>query len=99
MLVDIYADIHMLRPMLYQAAAKFDDGGDIRWDSYLCKYLGDRKGFEATDRCLQIHGGIGLTKDLPIEKLWRDARSFIITEGPEEILKMALARQVLREYG
>jgi len=99
MLVDTYADIHMLRPMLYQAAAKFDDGGDIRWDSYLCKYLGDRKGFEATDRCLQIHGAIGLTKDLPIEKLWRDARSFIITEGPEEILKMALARQVLREYG
>ncbi len=99
MLVDIYADIHMLRPMLYQAAAKFDGGGDIRWDSYLCKYLGDRKGFEATDRCLQIHGGIGLTTDLPIEKLWRDARSFIITEGPEEILKMALARQVLREYG
>jgi len=99
MLVDTYADIHMLRPMLYQAAARFDGGGDIRWDSYLCKYLGDRKGFEATDRCLQIHGGIGLTTDLPIEKLWRDARSFIITEGPEEILKMALARQVLREYG
>jgi acyl-CoA dehydrogenase len=99
MLVDTYADIHMFRPMLYQAAAKFDAGGDIRWDSYLCKYLGDRKGFEATDRCMQIHGGIGLTTDLPIEKLWRDARSFIITEGPEEILKMALARQVQREYG
>ncbi len=99
MLVDTYADIHMFRPMLYQAAARFDDDGDIRWESYLCKYLGDRKGFEAADRCLQIHGGIGLTTDLPIEKLWRDARSFIITEGPEEILKMALARQVLREYG
>ena len=99
MLVDTYADIAMLRPMLYQTAAKYDAGEDIRYDSYMCKYLGDRKGFEAADRCMQIHGGIGLTTDLPIEKLWRDARSFIITEGPEEILKMALARQVLREYG
>ena len=99
MLVDTYADINMIRPMLYQAAAKHDAGESIRYESYLCKYLGDRKGFEATDRCMQIHGGIGLTTDLPIEKLWRDARSFIITEGPEEILKMALARQVLREYG
>ncbi len=99
MLVDTYADISMLRPMLYQTAARYDAGKDIRWDSYMCKYLGDRKGFEAADRCMQIHGGIGLTTDLPIEKFWRDARSFIITEGPEEILKMSLARHVLREYG
>jgi len=99
MLVDTYADINMLRPMLYQAAARFDAGEDIRYESYLCKYNGDRKGFEAADRCLQIHGGVGLTTDLPIEKLWRDLRSFMITEGPEDILKMALARHVLREYG
>ena len=99
MLVDIYADIQTMRPMIYQAAARYDAGENIRWDSYICKYLGDRKSFEATDRCLQIHGGIGLTTDLPIEKLWRDARSFMITEGPEEILKMALARHVVRQYG
>ena len=48
---------------------------------------------------VQIHGGMGLTTDLPIERMWRDQRSFIITEGPTEILKMALARHVLRQYG
>ena len=51
------------------------------------------------DRCMQIHGGMGLTKDMPIEQFFRDQRSMIVTEGPTEILKMALARLVLREYG
>ena len=99
MLVDTYAELHQLRLMVYDAATRFDRGEDIRYQSYMCKYIGDRGGFEAADRCLQIHGGIGLTTDLPIEKLWRDLRSFMITEGPEEILKMALARHVIREYG
>ena len=98
-LVDIYTDIQLLRTMVYKTAVRYDAGEDIRYDSYICKYLGDRKGFEAADRCLQIHGGIGLTTDLPIEKLWRDMRSMMITEGPEEVLKMALARHVLRHYG
>ncbi len=99
MLVDIHADIQLLRPFLHKTAARFDAGEDIRWDSYICKYMGDRKGYEAADRCLQIHGGLGLTTDLPIEKFWRDLRSMMITEGPEEILKMSLSRHVLREYG
>ncbi len=99
MLVDTYAEMHQLRLMLYDAAARYDRGEDIRYLTYMCKYIGDRLGFTAADRCMQIHGGIGLTTDLPIEKLWRDTRSFMITEGPEDILKMALARQVLREYG
>ncbi len=99
MLVDTYTELHQLRLMVYDAAARYDRGEDIRYQSYMCKYVGDRAGFTAADRCLQIHGGIGLTTDLPIEKLWRDLRSFMITEGPEEILKMAMARHVLREYG
>ena len=98
-LVDIYADHQMMRPLVYKTAARYDAGEDIRYDSYLCKYLGDRKGYEAADRCLQIFGGMGLTTDLPIEKLWRDMRSMMITEGPEEVLRMALARHVLNEYG
>ncbi|MEC7489239.1 MAG: acyl-CoA dehydrogenase family protein [Pseudomonadota bacterium] len=99
MLVDSYADLHMLRLMVHAAAAKHDAGEDIRYDAYMVKYLGDTKSFEAADRCMQIHGGLGLATDLPIERMWRDQRSFIITEGPTEILKMALARHVIRQYG
>ena len=99
MLVDMYTELHQLRLMVHQAAWKADQGEDFRYEAYMCKIFGDTKSFEAADRCMQIHGGLGLTTDLPIEKMWRDQRSFIITEGPTEILKMALARQVLREYG
>jgi len=99
MLVDMYQNMHQLRLMVYEAAWRVDQGQDVRNKSYMCKYFGDEMGFRAADRCMQIHGGMGLTTDLPIERFFRDQRSFIITEGPTEILKMALARQVLREYG
>jgi acyl-CoA dehydrogenase len=54
--------------------------------------------WKAADDCLQIHGGIGLTRELPVERLWRDQRSHMITEGTPEIMRMALARQVFEVY-
>ncbi len=99
MLVDMYQHLHQLRLMVYDASWRLEQGEDVRNASYMCKYFGDEMSFHAADRAMQIHGGMGLTKDLPIEQFWRDQRSMIITEGPTEILKMALARRVLREYG
>jgi len=43
-----------------------------------------------------IHGGMGLSKELPIERFFRDQRSMMITEGAVEVLRMALARIILR---
>src|SRR5487761_809304 len=91
MLVDAFMDLHMLRLMVYQAAWKHDRGEDIRAEAYMAKIFGDTKSFHSADRCMELHGGIGLTTDLPIEKFWRNQRSFMITEGPIEILKMTLA--------
>ena len=99
MLVDTYMEIQQLRLLTYKVGQDFDQGKDVRWDSYIIKMTGDRLGFTAADRCMQIHGGMGLTTDLPIEKFWRDLRSFMITEGPEEILKQTLSRHVLNLYG
>ncbi len=99
MLVDSYMELQALRLMVYHAAWKYDRGEDVRYEAYIVKMRGDRLSFEAADRCMQIHGGVGLTLDLPIEKFWRDQRSMMITEGPEEILKTALARRVLQLYG
>jgi acyl-CoA dehydrogenase len=98
MLVDMYLTLRQLRLMTYQTATRYDRGEDVRYDSYMCKYFGDESSFTAADRCMQIHGGIGLTTDFPIETFWRDQRSFTITEGPTEILKMTLARHVLARY-
>ena len=99
MLADSFMELHQLRLMVYDAAWKYDQGRDIRTEAYMAKIFGDTQSFRAADRCLEIHGGMGLATDLPIEKFWRDQRSMMITEGPIEILKMTLARHVLRTYG
>ena len=82
--------------MLEDAAARLDAGEPARIETFMVKIFGDEMGFRVADRCMQLNGGMGLTSDLPIEKLWRDARSFMITEGPTEVLRTALAAQLLR---
>jgi acyl-CoA dehydrogenase len=99
MLADSFMELHQLRLMVYDAAWKYDEGRDIRTEAYMAKIFGDTQSFLGADRCMEIHGGMGLATDLPIEKFWRDQRSMMITEGPIEILKMTLARHVLRTYG
>lgn len=97
-LVDSYLDLKALRLMVYDTALRYDRGEDVRHDAYIVKMQGDRMAFEAMDRCMQIHGGSGLTTDLPIEKFWRDQRSMMITEGPEEILRGSLSQKILHDY-
>jgi acyl-CoA dehydrogenase len=98
MLADSYIDLQALRLMVYRTAWKYDQGEDVRYDAYMVKMRGDKQSFDCADRCMQIHGGAGLTCDLPIEKFWRDQRSMMITEGPEEILKAALSRRTFEVY-
>jgi acyl-CoA dehydrogenase len=99
MLVDMFTHFEQLKLMVYRAATNFDRGRDIRHEAYMCKMFGDTRAYQAADACMQIHGGLGMTTDLPLERFWRDQRTMIITEGPTEILKMALARHVLNEFG
>lgn len=98
MLAESYLDLHQLRLMLSHAAWKFDRGEDARTEAYMVKIFGDERSFVAADRCMQIHGGMGLSRELPIERFFRDQRSMMITEGPNEVLKLALARVVLSTY-
>lgn len=98
MLADSYLDLHQLRLMVAHAAWKVDRGEDAHAEAYMVKFFGDERSFVAADRCMQIHGALGLSKELPIERFFRDQRSMMITEGPNEVLKMALARVVLSAY-
>jgi acyl-CoA dehydrogenase len=99
MLADMYIELQAARLLVYKAATRLDAGEDARQDAYVCKYFADEMAFKAADMCMQIHGGIALTTDLPIEKFWRQQRSFRITEGASEVMKMVIARQVLKTYG
>jgi acyl-CoA dehydrogenase len=95
-LADCFTELHATRLMVRDAAAKLDADEDARAETFMVKIYGDEMGFRVADRCLQLHGGIGLTTELPLEKLWRDQRSFMITEGPTEVLRTALAKLILR---
>jgi acyl-CoA dehydrogenase len=97
-LADSYIELHAARLMVQHAAQRLDEGEDVRTEAYMCKIFGDEMGFRVADRCMQIHGGVGLTPDFPIEQFWRDQRGLLITEGPAEVLRVQVARHVLKTY-
>jgi acyl-CoA dehydrogenase len=97
-LTDTYVSLEAATLLVYRAAAKFDRGEDNRNDAYLVKLFCTEMAWKAADMCLQIHGGIGLTTALPVERFWRDQRSHMITEGAPEIMRVALARHVLNQF-
>jgi acyl-CoA dehydrogenase len=97
-LADSYVELHAARLMVYQAAWKNDQKKDIRNEAYMAKLFADEMSFRVVDRVLQIHGGIGLTLDLPLANWFVDQRSRMITEGASEVMRMVIAREVLKKY-
>ena len=98
-LVDAAVALHGARLMVYHAASRMDAGEDVRLEAYMAKLYCTEMAWHAADDCLQIHGGIGLTKDLPVERIWRDQRSHMITEGTPEMMRMVIARTAIRAAG
>lgn len=96
MIADGFTQHRLAQLLVLQTAARTDAGAAARHDSYMAKIVGTELGFHVADRCMQIHGGMGLASEMPIAKMWRDARSFMITEGPVEVMRMALSREVLK---
>ena len=96
MVANSFIEYRMTQLLVYQIAALTDAGLAARHDSYMAKIAGTELGFRVADRCMQIHGGMGLATEMPISKMWRDARSFMITEGPVEVMRMALARELFK---
>ena len=99
MVADGYMRLHATRLMVHDAAAKLDLGMDARVETFMAKVTGVESGFKVIDDCLQLHGGMGLTRETPLERYWRDLRSFRITEGPTEVLKTTMARSILKNAG
>jgi acyl-CoA dehydrogenase len=95
-LADMAVHLHAARLMIYRAAGNLDAGVDDRVEAYMAKLFCTEMAYRAADDFLQIHGGIGLTKDLPVERLFRDQRSHMITEGTPEMMRMVIARAAIR---
>lgn len=96
MIADSFIEHQMTQLLVYNTAARADAGKATRHESYMAKIAGTELGFRVADRCMQIHGAMGLAIEMPISKMWRDSRSFMITEGPVEVMRMALARELFR---
>jgi len=97
-LADMWMALDSATLLVRRAASMIDNGDEARVEAFHCKYYADEMAFQAVDRCMQIHGGIGLTTDLPIERMWRQQRSYRITEGASEVMRSVIARHVMKAY-
>lgn len=99
MIADSAMELRAARLMVYETAWMADQGRDVRNESYMTKVFCTEMATRVVDRAMQIHGGIGLTKDLPLEYWYRQVRSIRITEGVTEVLRWRLARNLIRARG
>ncbi|GAB3297396.1 acyl-CoA dehydrogenase family protein [Parasphingorhabdus pacifica] len=98
MIADSAVEIEALRWLVLQAAWQVDSGGDSRHAQSIAKLYGGVRANEIVDRVLQIHGGMGYTRELPIERWYRDLRLLRIFEGTDEIQRRTIARNLLKGH-
>ncbi|MFZ3101279.1 MAG: acyl-CoA dehydrogenase family protein [Desulfitobacteriaceae bacterium] len=97
-IADSTTQLHACRLMLYHAAWKMDQGvNDMRKEAAMLKVYATEMLTKIADRAIQVHGGMGLSKEMPIEYIYRLVRIFRIVEGPSEIHRWVLAREVLKD--
>lgn len=89
-------EIQAARLLAYEAAWKFDQGMDIVKEAAMAKLFAEQVVTRVSEMALRIHGGIGYTGAYPIERHFRDARSYHFEEGTEEIQKLLISRYLLR---
>ena len=88
------------RLMTLHAAWKMDTQGAAaaRTDIGLIKFYGAKVLHDVIDRAIQVHGSLGYSSDLPLEAMYRHARAARIYDGPDEVHRQSVARQILRGY-
>ena len=95
-LAQMATEIEAARMMAYKAAWLFDQGSDIVKEAAMAKMFGEQVLTRVSEMALRIHGGVGYTRAYPLERHFRDARSFHFEEGTEEIQKLLIARYLLK---
>ena len=98
MIADSEVELEAARWLVLRAAWTVDQGGDARHASSMAKLYGANMANHVVDRVLQIHGGMGYTRELPIERWYREARLWRIFEGTDEMQRLIISRDLLRGY-
>jgi alkylation response protein AidB-like acyl-CoA dehydrogenase len=95
MLIDNEIDIQQARWATLEAAALADRGDPFRKQAAMAKLISTEGASRVVDRSMQIHGGYGVTKDFPFERWYREMRIRRIGEGPSEVQRHIIARDIL----
>ncbi|MFE4897425.1 acyl-CoA dehydrogenase family protein [Peribacillus butanolivorans] len=97
-IADSAVEIEAARWLVLNAAYTLDHGEDNRHLASMAKLYGANMGNRVVDRVLQIHGGMGYTKELPIERWYREARLWRIYDGTDEIQRMIISRNLIKGH-
>ncbi|HML10665.1 MAG TPA: acyl-CoA dehydrogenase family protein, partial [Stellaceae bacterium] len=97
-LADMASELDAARLLLWRAAVSLDNGDpEATLHCAMAKRIATDAGFHVTNEALQLHGGYGYLKDFPIERYLRDLRVHQILEGTNEIMRVIIARHLLRQ--
>jgi alkylation response protein AidB-like acyl-CoA dehydrogenase len=99
MLAEMAIKIYSLESILFRTARDYDAKTMNPRQAAIVKYLASEYAVEVADLAMQVHGGMGFSKEMPIERFYRDARINKIFEGTNEIQKMIIARDVIKKNG
>ena len=96
MLADMATRIEASRLLVYHAAMRKDAGKPYSKEASMAKLFASETGNWVTDKAIQIHGGMGYCRDVPVERMHRDAKLMEIGEGTSEIQRLIIAREILK---
>ncbi|MEW6506526.1 MAG: acyl-CoA dehydrogenase family protein [Bacteroidota bacterium] len=99
MLAEMAALIFAMESIVYRTAAEYDLKKDVSRQSAIVKLFCSESLDKIADYAVQIHGGMGYSRELPVERFYRDSRINKIFEGTNEIQKGIIAREVLKKNG
>ena len=97
-IADSYVELEAAKLLTLKAAWQVQNGQDARHASSVAKLNGTMMANQVVDRVLQIHGGMGYTKELPIERWYRELRLLRIFEGTDEIQRKTIARNLIKGH-
>jgi butyryl-CoA dehydrogenase len=95
-LANMALDIEASRHLVYHAARLKDMGLPYSKEAAMGKLLASECAMRVTYEAIQIYGGMGYSREYPVERMWRDAKLCVIGEGTSEIQRLIIARNILK---
>ena len=98
-LADMVVKIYTMEQVVYDCAKKVDRGENATLESSIVKLYCTEAASQVIDEAIQIHGGMGFSRELPLERMYRDSRVTRIFEGTNEIQRHVIASEILKQAG